>query len=143
MKSSNNSNIFAGDKAYKTNFFLQFLSKQTEQKFREETFSRNRYSIQGFLTLSLCYMIINFMQSDCYLLNYCCLNRELLLFSMFSSVLALFCVQFKSSLRLKILQLSLLPVSMYMYSTFLDKYSYDTAIILMTLHTCLTSIIFP
>jgi len=141
MKSANNSNIFAGDRAYKTNFFLQFLSKPTEKKFREETFIRNRYSIQGFLILSLCYVIINFMRSDCYLLNYCCLNPGLLLCSLASLVIALFCVQFKSVLRIKILQIAMIPVSMYMYSTFLDKYSYDTAMILMTLYTCLASIL--
>lgn len=77
------------------------------------------------------------MQTDCFLFNYCCLNTVLLIFSMFALILALIAIQKKLSPL--IVQTLMLPVIVYMHSAFLDRYSYQTAIIMIMLYTTLAS----
>lgn len=139
MSNTNNSNIFAGERSYKTNFFLQFLSPQTEQKFREESFIRNRFSLQGFISLTICYLAINFMQTDCFIFAHSCDHIFLLVFSMLSLISALISLQFR--IYPIIAQVSLIPTILYLYVVFLERYRYEAAVILMTLYTTLASML--
>lgn len=55
-----NSNIFVGDKSYKTNFFLQFYSNKSENKYSKDLFKRTRYILTILLVLHLLLIIVNY-----------------------------------------------------------------------------------
>jgi len=133
----NNSNIFVGDRSYKTNFFLQFQSNRTERKFREDTFKRNSYPLKGFIILSLLLISIQFTTTDCYVFYHSCGHPYLLISAMISAILSLTGIYFK--IKHFYIQIFIMILSIYFHMSFLEGYSYHTALLLMTLYASIAS----
>lgn len=137
MKSSNH-NIFVGDRPYKTNFFLKFRSARTETKFLQEVFIRNRFPIQGFLFFTLLCLALQFMTSDCFQYDTNCRYRGLLLITMGLVVLGFALLRIRRSPYY--LRACILAMSIYPQVLILDRYHYDTALILLSIYTSIASI---
>jgi len=122
-----NYNIFVGDKSYKTNFFLQFRSPRIERKFQEEVFSRNKYSLQGFLFLSLVGLVLHYMNGPCFQFYSECKNEGALLVSMLAIIASFIAIYTGSSFIILAFLLSF--VTSYPTIAFADFLSYHTSIL--------------
>jgi len=132
-----NSNVFTGERGYKTNFFLKFKSERIEDKFLEDTFIRNRFTIQGFLFFSLLLLFLHYMLSDCYIVNSYC-NHEILLIScLICHIAGFICLHFR--LFHNSVRITMLLASIYVHILILDKYSSDISLVLITLYTSIAS----
>lgn len=134
---SNNFNIFVGDRSYKTNFFLQFKSPRIETKFREETFTRNRYSLKGFAIFTLLLFSIHFMTTDCFAFYHSCGHTNLLVSAMVSTVIVLVALHFRTNRKL--IQILMIIFSIYFYIRVLEVFEYHTSLIVITVYTSIAS----
>lgn len=135
--SNNNSNIFVGDRSYKTNFLLKFKSSRMERKFREEAFIRTRYSLRGFLVFSLLFLAVHFMSTDCYTYDYSCRHQSLILMTMAFIIATLGGLHFK--IKHLAIQMFMTLASVYFNILFIEGYSYHTSLIMMTVYTSVAS----
>jgi len=53
--------IFIGDKAYKTNFFLKFLTESSTKRFRKYTYFQNTYGIKMIVMCLIMAIAINYI----------------------------------------------------------------------------------
>ena len=132
-----NNNIFVGERGYKTNFFNIFKSPRIEQKFCEEIFIRNRFPIQGFFLSSFVFIISYFLSSDCYLIQNYCRHEYLLVVSMLSCISAFAGLFFK--LPPAYIRILTIFMSLYPHIIIIENFSFDLALVLITLYTNLSS----
>jgi hypothetical protein len=132
-----NSNIFVGDRSYKTNFFLKFNSKRTEGKFVEESYIRTLYSLYGFLIATIIAIVINFMSTDCFLYYISC-HSEGLLISTLIIIMATF-VAISLKWRPLVVRILIMISSIYPVTILFEIYNYHTALVLIAAYTSVAS----
>jgi hypothetical protein len=114
-----NYNIYAGDRAFRTNFFLQFHSDRVENRYRNDVFMRNKYALIGYVVLSFIGVIVSYYLSDCFIYYKSCKYSGILILSMLSAILAIYCIQNKKT-TIWFIELALLIMTLYPNILFLD-----------------------
>ena len=137
LNAKGNHNLFVGDKAYKTYFYLDFLSPKTEFKFREDTYTRNKFSLIGFMVTSLIVLSVIYMSSTCFQFHAKCKHDGLTFFTMISLVIGIILVEFNyhpNAIR-GVLMINSLFYNIY----FFDQYQYHTAVLITISQIFVTS----
>ena len=132
-----NHNIFAGDRAYQTTFFLNFKSSKSEQKYQSDTSVRTKYFLYGYIIVSLLYLIWNFFNSVCFNFYHDCKHTYLLIASMLCLISAFPVIKVEKPISLRLL---LIVPSLYTHLLLIDTYSYHLAIHFIVIQTVITSI---
>ena len=131
-----NSNIFVGDRAYQMHRSLSFRSPSSEAKFQGDTFMRNKYFLQGYILMSILYLVWNTFTSTCYTFHHSCRYTSLLLFSILLLVGTY--LPIKTQKPVLVRSLLLLP-SLYYQLNVLENNDYYLGIHLIVVQTVLTS----
>ena len=137
MSRKANANIFVGDRAYQTTFFLNFKSAKSEQKFQFDTFLRTKSFLQGYFLISITYLIWNFFNSSCFHFSHGCKQTNLLIASLFCLIATFPVLKMNQAILLRLL---LFAPSLYVQLTLMNNYSYHLTVHLIVVHTTLTSI---
>ena len=137
LNSKGNYNLFVGDKAYKTNFYLDFLSSKTEFKFREDAYARNKFSLVGFMVISLVVLVSIYMSSICFQFHAKCKHDELTFFTMISLVMGIVFVRF--NFNPYVIRGILMINSLFYNIYFFDQYQYHTAVLITISQIFVTS----
>ena len=137
LNAKGNHNLFVGDKAYKTNFHLNFISSKIESKFREDIYTRTRFSLLGFMVMSLAVLCTIYMSSSCFHFHEKCKNDKLTFLTMVSLVIGILFIKFNFNPYLirGILAINSLFYNIY----FFDHYQYHTAVLFTIFQISMTS----
>ena len=134
-------NLFAREKSYRTNFFLEFKNPKTESKFRADLHSHAIYALVGFLVLSILIIMAQFMDSTCFRYSTNCKLEYLTIFTMLATMGSLILIHKNQSLHL--IRMLMLILSIYMHLSILDRFEYTAALLLVVIQTTIsTSLVF-
>ena len=134
-------NLFARERSYRTNFFLEFKNAKTEARFRQDNHSHAVYSLVGFLIISIIIIMGQFMDSTCFRYSTDCKLEYLTILSLISTMGSLVLISQNQSLHF--IRALLLIISLYMHLSILDRFEYTAALLLIVLQTTIsTSLVF-
>lgn len=136
MFKKGNHNLFVGDRAYQTDFFLNFKSGKSEHKFQSDTFARTKFFLQGYVIISFIYLIWSFFNSTCYNFYHNCKHPVFVIVSMTCLISTFPTIKNSQALLTRLL---LLIPSLYIHLILIDTYNYHLTAHLIVIQTALAS----